>query len=279
MDLIRFLMPQHVILVHGEKPKMATLKGKIRSELGIQCYDPANNDTVQIPSTQAVKVDITKLFIRKSFSATPKSVKMVVDGNSDSISNNSAALPLIQIGDERVSEGILVMEKTKKAKVVHQDELLQTLGFEEHKVQFSYCCPVYVSTTALIKGHELSGIISNPNGDCQPLESNSPSISLAEHEQAFMGSELVASDQCACLRRLYIKLRENCIATDLHEFSDHLQLSSLHVRLCLNKDCPFRIEKSTDGKLTEYFCCSWSLVDENLAWRVLSIMKDLDLSQ
>eukprot|EP00268_Persea_americana_P036729 TRINITY_DN36253_c0_g1_i2.p1 TRINITY_DN36253_c0_g1~~TRINITY_DN36253_c0_g1_i2.p1 ORF type:complete len:158 (+),score=19.34 TRINITY_DN36253_c0_g1_i2:2165-2638(+) len=114
MDLIRFLMPQHVILVHGEKPKMATLKGKIQSELGIQCYAPANNDTVHIPSTQVVKVGITKMFIRTSFSATPKFINTGVDGKSDSISKDSAALPLIQIGDERTSEGILVMEKNKK---------------------------------------------------------------------------------------------------------------------------------------------------------------------
>ncbi|KAJ8646783.1 hypothetical protein MRB53_008531 [Persea americana] len=168
MDLIRFLMPQHVILIHGEKPKMATLK--------------------------VVKVGITKMFIRTSFSATPKFINTGVDGKSDSVSKDSAALPLIQIGDERTSEGILVMEKTKKAKVVHEDELLHTLGVEEHKVQFAYCCPMYVSTIEHIKGNELSGIISKPNGDTGVsclLESNSPSLSLAEQEQTLMGTQLV----------------------------------------------------------------------------------------
>ncbi|XXG51185.1 hypothetical protein AAC387_Pa02g5014 [Persea americana] len=256
MDLIRFLMPQHVILVHGEKPKMATLK--------------------------VVKVGITKMFIRTSFSATPKFINTGVDGKSDSVSKDSAALPLIQIGDERTSEGILVMEKTKKAKVVHEDELLHTLGVEEHKVQFAYCCPMYVSTIEHIKGNELSGIISKPNGDTGVsclLESNSPSLSLAEQEQTLMGSEFGASDQCAWLHRLYIKLIEKCSGMDLQEFSDHLQLSSLHICLCPNKDCPFRIERRSEGRSMAFFCCSWSLVDENLAWRVLSIMKDLDLSQ
>ncbi|PRQ47606.1 putative KH-domain/beta-lactamase-domain protein, archaea [Rosa chinensis] len=41
MDLVKFLSPKHVILVHGEKPRMATLKGRIQSELGIQsCSNP-----------------------------------------------------------------------------------------------------------------------------------------------------------------------------------------------------------------------------------------------
>ncbi|KAL6003412.1 hypothetical protein ACLOJK_023635 [Asimina triloba] len=43
MDLVRFLSPRHVVLVHGEKPKMAKLKGQIESELKILCHYPAND--------------------------------------------------------------------------------------------------------------------------------------------------------------------------------------------------------------------------------------------
>lgn len=275
MDLIRFLMPQNVILVHGEKPKMATLKRNIQSELGIQCYDPANNETVHIPSTQAVKIDATKTFIRKSFNVTPKLEEIVVHGKCNSVSKDNVALPLIQIRDERATEGFLVMEKGKKAKIVHQDELLPTLGVEEHKVQFVYCCPVNIHTMEQIKGHELSSGVLKPNGDSSVFVPNSPS-SLSDYVQTSEGSVLVALDHHSWLHQLYLKLMEKCGGKGIQECSDHLQLGSLRIHVCPNDSCPYRTDKCTDGKSTVFFCCSWSLADEKAAWEVISIMKDLD---
>lgn len=63
MDLVKFLSPKHVILVHGEKPKMASLRERVQSELGIHCYVPANCDTVSIPSTVFVKAHASDMFI------------------------------------------------------------------------------------------------------------------------------------------------------------------------------------------------------------------------
>ncbi|RZR95230.1 hypothetical protein BHM03_00024055 [Ensete ventricosum] len=119
MDLVEYLSPKHVILVHGEKPKMAMLKERIQSELGIQCYYPANNEKLLISTTQNVKIDVTKKFIRSCSSAM--------------LSNDTTA------------EGILLMEKTKTAKLIHGNELLHTLGVKEHQVRFAFCCPVEVT--------------------------------------------------------------------------------------------------------------------------------------
>ncbi|XP_057960707.1 cleavage and polyadenylation specificity factor subunit 3-II isoform X2 [Malania oleifera] len=130
MDLVRFLSPKHVILVHGEKPKMAALKGRIQSELGIQCYDPANNDTVRIPSTYHVKADATHTFVQSSLNPNFKFLKCSSQCGPDSDSKDGRATPCLQLSDERVTEGILVMEKSKRAKVVHKDELLHLLGEE-----------------------------------------------------------------------------------------------------------------------------------------------------
>lgn len=140
MDLVEFLSPKHVILVHGEKPKMATLKGRIQSELGIQCYDPANNETVLIPTTQNVKISATKMFMRSCSHADLHSAPNSALCLSDSSFRDSGAAYLVR--NERVAEGILVMEKTKTAKIVCEDEFLQTLHVKEHKVQFQYSCPV-----------------------------------------------------------------------------------------------------------------------------------------
>ncbi|CAI5508329.1 unnamed protein product [Closterium sp. Naga37s-1] len=50
-DLIRHLAPRHVILVHGERAKMAQLRDKIADQMGIPCFTPANHETVRVPAT------------------------------------------------------------------------------------------------------------------------------------------------------------------------------------------------------------------------------------
>ncbi|KAJ4783344.1 hypothetical protein LUZ62_034590 [Rhynchospora pubera] len=111
MDLVEFLSPKHVILVHGEKPKMAALKQRIESELGIQCEYPANNETVLVPTTQSLKISASKTFVR----------------------NCTTELD----GDERIAEGILVMEKGHNAKIVSEEEFLETIGAERNVVSFT----------------------------------------------------------------------------------------------------------------------------------------------
>ncbi|KAF9589467.1 hypothetical protein IFM89_024229 [Coptis chinensis] len=127
MDLVKFLSPKNVILVHGEKPKMAKLKGKIESELGIKCYDPANNDVVHITSPHYVKIDATKAFIENCINPNAKSFDSKVEGTSDLSSKGTGSSPVKETYDKRVAEGILVMDKTKRPKAVHQDELLSVL--------------------------------------------------------------------------------------------------------------------------------------------------------
>ncbi|KAG5079476.1 hypothetical protein AAZX31_02G080500 [Glycine max] len=132
MDLVNFLSPKHVILVHGEKHKMASLKEKIHSELGIQCYDPANNETVTIPSANYVYAETSDTFIRSCLSPnfTFQKCSSVDLCNSTTVDRN--LMPELQVEDERVAEGVLVLEKGKKAKIVHQDELLLMLEEQKH---------------------------------------------------------------------------------------------------------------------------------------------------
>jgi integrator complex subunit 11 len=134
MDLVKFLSPKHVILVHGEMPKMASLKEKIHSELGIPCYNPANNETVSIPSTHYVNAEASDTFIRNCLNPnfTFQKCDSVDTCNSTLIDRNLT--PELQVEDERVADGILVMENNKKAKVVHRDELLLMLDEKKHEV-------------------------------------------------------------------------------------------------------------------------------------------------
>lgn len=249
MDLVKFLSPKHVILVHGEKPKMASLKERIESDLGIQCYFPANNDTVCIPSTCWLKADASKTFIRSSLNPNFKFVKSISNDNSNLGSKEREATSMLQVHDERIAEGILVVEKSKKAKVVHQNELLPMLGKDKHDVQFAYCCPVQIGNLERTKGMDI----------------------------ALSKDVISTSDECSWLQLLFTKL-SNKFGGNIQDFGQHLQVDSFHISVCLKDNCPYR---TTDGPHKEpaaFFCCTWSVADVNLAWEVISIMENLDLS-
>ncbi|XP_065868174.1 cleavage and polyadenylation specificity factor subunit 3-II-like isoform X2 [Euphorbia lathyris] len=144
MDLVTFLTPKHVMLVHGEKPKMASLKERIQSELDIPCYVPANCETVGIPSTLYVKAHTTDTFIQSCLSPNFRFLNKNPENTSDLALENGNTTSRLQVTDDRVGDGILVMEKHKMATVIHQDELLHLLGDNRHEVQFAYCCPLQV---------------------------------------------------------------------------------------------------------------------------------------
>ncbi|XP_010271360.1 PREDICTED: cleavage and polyadenylation specificity factor subunit 3-II [Nelumbo nucifera] len=277
MDLVKFLSPKHVILVHGEKPKMASLKGRIQAELGIECFYPANNDTVQIPSTQYVKVDATCKFVQNCLIPNLKSIQNCVEGKLDVGSSNTESFPMVQTG-HKVSEGILVMEKMKKAQIVHQSELLPMLGVEEHQVQFAYCCPVHVRNVDNSKSHEHGSESSEPVGfstSLQPCAMSSSSIKIADPS---LENILLSSEQFLWLHLLFVELSNKFPGEKILEFPDNLQLQSFHVHVCPDANCPYKVKEVIEDKPAVHFCCRWSTLDEKLGWRIISVMQGLDLT-
>ncbi len=65
IQLIRMSKAKRVLLVHGEKAKMASLKQRILDELGVPCYDPANGSTVLIETSRPVQGMISRAFDNK----------------------------------------------------------------------------------------------------------------------------------------------------------------------------------------------------------------------
>ena len=59
MTLIKQVEPANVMLVHGERQKMEFLKGRIQSEFGLPCYDPANGATAYITTHHQVPVQLS----------------------------------------------------------------------------------------------------------------------------------------------------------------------------------------------------------------------------
>lgn len=245
MDLTKFLSPRNVILVHGEKPKMVSLKERIQTELRIPCYLPANCDAVHIPSTIYVKAHASNTFIRSCLNPNFRFLKRSKEDNSDQVLRNTNPTAPLQVNDERVAEGILIMEKGKKARVVHQDDLLLMLRQKKHDVQFAYCCAA-----------QLDNLEETRNRD----------------------DALGLSNKCSSLQLLFKELSNYFSGVNIQDLGEHLQVESFHVSVCLKDNCPYRIiDNSQKEAVAVYFCCSWSAADEKLAWEIISAMERFNL--
>jgi hypothetical protein len=68
MALIQMAEAKNVMLVHGEKMKMALLKKRIESELGIPCFDPANGETITIQPKPSIPLSTSAFHIESILS-------------------------------------------------------------------------------------------------------------------------------------------------------------------------------------------------------------------
>ncbi|KAK6163967.1 hypothetical protein DH2020_000831 [Rehmannia glutinosa] len=235
MDLVKFLSPKHVILVHGEKPKMAMLKERIESELAIQCYYPANNETVCISSTHHVEAGASDAFLQSCLCPNFKFSKPNSERDSDLDDSNKRTI----VCDDRVAQGILMLEKNQNPKVVGQNEFMEVLGVENHGVKFAHCCPIYF-----------------PDSESRDASGRSPSSLL-------------------CL--IFEQLSRAFPGFDLHDCQEQIRIRSFVGSFCSKEKCLHRTDVSMHSRVT-HLCCSWSLADEELAWKVLSIIKNLELA-
>ncbi|KAK6163973.1 hypothetical protein DH2020_000837 [Rehmannia glutinosa] len=235
MDLVKFLSPKHVILVHGEKPKMAMLKERIESELAIQCYYPANNETVCISSTHHVEAGASDAFLQSCLCPNFKFSKPNSERDSDLDDSNKRTI----VCDDRVAQGILTLEKNQNPKVVGQNEFMEVLGVENHGVKFAHCCPIYL-----------------PDSESRDASGRSPS---------------------ALLRLIFEQLSRAFPGFDLHDCQEQIRIRSFVGSFCSKEKCLHRTDVSLHSRVT-HLCCSWSLADEELAWKVLSIIKNLELA-
>ena len=53
------------MLVHGEAAKMEFLKQKIMQEFGINCFMPANGETVTVATPPFIPVDMSRLLFKR----------------------------------------------------------------------------------------------------------------------------------------------------------------------------------------------------------------------
>lgn len=257
-DLIKFLSPKHVILVHGEKPKMETLKGKIESDFKIPCYVPANNETVSIPSAHYVKAGASSVFLKSTNSPNFKFLKANFQGNSSSKISNLTDKPFLRVCDDRVAEGILFTRRGHDPKLVHQNELKILSEEKTHEVQFALCFPVKVD-----------GIVDD----------ESTNVAVSSSAEEF--SPQTSNKKHLLQQQLFVELSKVFSEMTILNYDEYLQMESFVVCVCQKDKCPYRKtgdSQNTSVSKSSFFCCKWSLADKDLAWKVISAMKVLHLT-
>jgi len=66
LNMIRHCRPRHVMLVHGEKDKMAFLQKKIRMEMGLPCDYPPNGKLLEIRTPPRLTALISKTLLQSA---------------------------------------------------------------------------------------------------------------------------------------------------------------------------------------------------------------------
>lgn len=125
MELIHMCQPRNVLLVHGEAIKMKFLKMKIEQEFKINTFDPANGETVVIPTDISVPVDISECLLRRSL--------------EESLDEGDTA------GDKkrlRTLHGTLVMtaggpDKPPIFKIVSPEVAMEEAGIKQHRIRYT----------------------------------------------------------------------------------------------------------------------------------------------
>ena len=65
LEMVYQVSPKNIVLVHGEKQKMNFLKNKIQEDLKLNCYCPANGETLYIKSQDDIKLNISTKFLKR----------------------------------------------------------------------------------------------------------------------------------------------------------------------------------------------------------------------
>ncbi|XP_064137148.1 integrator complex subunit 11 isoform X5 [Loxodonta africana] len=119
MQLIGQAEPEHVLLVHGEAKKMEFLKQKIEQEFRVNCYMPANGETVTLPTSPSIPVGISLGLLKREMAQG-----MLPDAKRP-----------------RLLQGTLIM-KDSNFRLVSSEQALKELGLAEHQLRFT--CRVHL---------------------------------------------------------------------------------------------------------------------------------------
>lgn len=293
MDLLRHVGPKHVILVHGEKPKMALLKTRITSELGIPCFDPANGEVIEIPSRLVIKVLASEQFLA---GAQPGLTYASVENEVLYTTTQQNFFKDIPDAAKNGSHsGIIMMDQQKTIQILHPQEAFNALNVSQHRLLYQCYCPVYMAAKEAEEGEIQEELDKPSKKHCRGMpsvlsvqehkpidkdteetsvESTTMSDSRDSHliccyhdEEETEGLSLESSD---ILHAVYEWLIQKLGSTVFKKQDDCIVGRSMCIRVSAE-----HLEKreAQVGKIASaILACTWSSQDEDLANHVLSLI-------
>ncbi|KAK3737869.1 hypothetical protein QZH41_019750, partial [Actinostola sp. cb2023] len=130
MQLIRQAEPKNVVLVHGESGKMDFLRQKIMQEFHLQCYKPANGESISITTTPCITVDMALSLLKRKIEAVAGP-----DVKRAKLTPNNNHLPL---------QGVLVV-KDSSFRLLESEEAMKELGLTQHQLRFTSTITMEIS--------------------------------------------------------------------------------------------------------------------------------------
>eukprot|EP00730_Choanoeca_flexa_P019124 TRINITY_DN9334_c0_g1_i1.p1 TRINITY_DN9334_c0_g1~~TRINITY_DN9334_c0_g1_i1.p1 ORF type:complete len:602 (+),score=130.85 TRINITY_DN9334_c0_g1_i1:257-1807(+) len=134
MQLIKQSGAKNVVLVHGEKQKMAFLAERVKSELGLECFFPPNGHAIEIATTNPVPIRVSRSFLARVPS---------YDSSSSSRADFTHASVRIK--------GIVVKDKEQQLKLVTHDEAKAEHGIQAHRLRQATSLPQVTVTVDQLK--------------------------------------------------------------------------------------------------------------------------------
>lgn len=120
VQLIGYCQPNNVLLVHGDKEKMPFLMDKIKQELGLPCYAPANGETCTITTEPQLSADVSLGLLKRS----------------RRFLSNTPSLPRSLQSEQPLLHGV-VLHDGKKLRIVDCETACSELDINRHSLRFT----------------------------------------------------------------------------------------------------------------------------------------------
>ena len=140
MGLLKQAEPRNVMLVHGEKGKMAFLKEKISREFGIPCFDPANGQYVNVQSRRVVPIKISNALLDNAIqdrqAEVAQSSGAETDGTLEHVDKRQRIHPNRAFSDIPVS-GVIVLKSGVPSQLMCSSDAAKEARIPEHRLTLS----------------------------------------------------------------------------------------------------------------------------------------------
>ena len=123
MQLIRFIEPKNVMLVHGELKKMEFLKTQIKIHYNIDSYYPPNGKTEYIICPPRLSIDLSLHVLAKNLA---EKSSMAVQCKKPCLQND---IPV---------QGILVCKESGSMQLLEQSQACIECGIQDHDMKFQH---------------------------------------------------------------------------------------------------------------------------------------------